>query len=120
VDFLTEEIEYIIDQTYPSNTWAITVDNCPLIPWNFFRYLFKKTKIIVYAVDLNFYDFHALGLESDFDPMPPIYHLRGDNAIGYFGSVSIDSFYIYLKPRENTKYFCITVDGHPCDCPGNN
>lgn len=119
VEFLTEEIAYIIDQTYPSNTWTITVDNCPLIPWNFFRYLFKKTRIIVYAVDLNFYDFHALGPENVFDPTPPIYHLKGENVIGYFGSVSVDSFYVYLKPGENTKYFCTTAEGRPCDCPDN-
>jgi len=120
VDFLTEEIEYIIDQTYPSNTWEITVDYCPFIPWNFFCYLFKETKIVIYAVDLNFYDFHALGLESDFDPTPPIYHFQGDNVIGYFGSVSIDSFYVYLKPGDDTKYFCTTAEGRPCDCPNNN
>jgi hypothetical protein len=116
----SDDVIFYIDQSIPNNTWLITVDDCPLIPWNFFRYLYKKTNVKVYAVDLNFYDFHALGPESDFDPIPPIYHLQGDNVIGYFGAISIDSFYVYLKPGKDTEYSCMTIAGYPCDCPDNN
>ncbi|MFQ6608694.1 MAG: DUF4249 family protein [Fidelibacterota bacterium] len=69
------------------------------IPFDYFYYYNVETRIWIYALDDNLYDFYSTLTESSFDPEPVSMYI--DGGLGIFGAIYEDSISIMVQKPFN-------------------